>query len=378
MRSKSTLQQQQGQSSRLLKLPLEIREQILLHLLQPSKRVIHPHSRQPWITDIYRYKTHAAPAILSVCHQLHDESQTLICRRARLVVYPQAETLPQLSRLLIRKYVKHIDIAIPLLEQDSRISTRRKRAMTLLAASPEKVVAKLDAAFPAVTQISLTMCPMLSRMLPVLAYTSGRWNYEVRELLRQESLVKYVDKVRLQLNDTMTSAFLRLVEAYRDEARSPSSNERSKLGEQLNMKLGHLQELRGMRDLEMYFTTQLSKTSHNRPIIWAMHTGEGGADPGPNTTSASEAMVTRHLRGERLQMEGLQDILREMLPCLGGARLKLYRMLYWKGSVMVENVDLGSQLESEVKKLLKHRTIVGSPNVGVDSEADLMSLRSRE
>ena len=45
---------------------------------------------------------------------------------------------------------------------------------------------------------------------------------------------------------------------------------------------------------------------------------------------------------------------------------------------MVEKVDLDVELESEVKRLLKHRTIVGSPNVSADPESDLMSLRSRE
>lgn len=348
---------QSGRQTSLLTLPLEIRQKILLYTLSASNnRLIHSGSRMPW-AELYRGKPYPTPPILSVCHQLHAECQQVLCRKAKLVVYLQPETVPRLPRLGIRKFVRYLDIAIPLLEQDSRISVRRK-ATTLLARPPEKLVTKLAAAFPNVDTISLTLCPMLSRSLAVMPYMTGWRNYELRSLLAQSWLGQRATKVRLQLDGTMTKEVLEMVQAV-----GAGVDDRAGHMTLLKQKLAQINELPAMRDLEIYFTTLLSRPSHNRPIIWTIQEQQqaaavGQTPPTPPMT-ASRAMLVRHLRTERQQMEGTLELLKELLPQVRD--LKLFRMLYWRGTIMFEVIDFDSTIELEVERLLSRRTIGSMP-----------------
>ncbi|KEF63507.1 uncharacterized protein A1O9_01485 [Exophiala aquamarina CBS 119918] len=345
-----------GQTS-LITLPLEIRQRILFYTLSVSDhRLIHSGSRAPWV-ELYRGKPSPSPAILSVCHQLYAECQQVLCRSSKLVVYLQPETVPRLAHLGIRKFVRYLDIAIPLLEQDSRISVRRK-ATTLLARPPEKLIPKLAATFPNVDTITLTLCPMLSRSLAVVPYMTGWRNYELRALLSQSWLVQKASKVRLQLDSTMTREVLEMVQAA-----GAGVDDRARHLAVLQRRLAQINELPAMRELDIYFTTLLSRPSHNRPIIWTIQQQQqaeavGQTPPTPPMT-ASRAMLMRHLRTERQQMEGVVELLKELLPQV--RTLNLFRMLYWRGTVMYEVVDLESSVELEVERLLSRRTIGSMP-----------------
>lgn len=347
----------QREETTLLTLPVEIRQKILIYSLSAiDNRLIHSGSRLPWV-ELYRGKPSPTPSILTVCQQLHAECQQVLCRKAKLVVYLQPESVPRLPRLAIRKFVRYLDIAIPLLEQDSRISIRRK-ATTLLARPPEKLVPKLVSAFPNVESITLTLCPMPSRQLAVMPYMTGWRNYDLRTLLAQPWLAEKATKVRLQLDGSMTKEVLEIVQTI-----GAGVDDRPAHLNQLRQRLAQINELPALQDLEIYFTTLLSRPSHNRPIIWTIQQQQqaeavGQTPPTPPLT-ASQAMLTRHLRTERQQMEGVYDLLKELFPQT--KRLKLFRMLYWRGTLMYEVVDFESDIEFEVERLLSRRTIGSMP-----------------
>lgn len=348
---------QEEQKASLLTLPLEIRQKILVYSLSTiDNRLIHSGSRLPWV-ELYRGKPSTTPPILAACQQLHAECQQVLCRKAKLVVYLQPESVPRLPRLGIRKFVRYLDIAIPILEQDSRISVRRK-ATTLLARPPEKLVPKLVAAFPNIESITLTLCPMPSRQLAVMPYMTGWRNYELRTLLAQSWLGQKTTKVRLQLDASMTKEVLEMVQTI-----GAGVDDRPASLALLQQRFAQINELPAMRELDIYLTTLLSRPSHNRPIIWTIHQQQqaeamGQTPPTPPLT-ASQAMLTRHLRTERQQMEGVSDLLMEIFPQV--KKLRLFRMLYWRGTLMYEAVDFDSSIEVEVERLLSRRTIGSMP-----------------
>jgi len=145
----------------------------------------------------------------------------------------------------------------------------------------------------------------------------------------------------------------------------------------LQQRLAQINELPAMRDLEVYFTTLLSRPSHNRPIIWTIQQQQAaeavGQTPPTPPMTASRAMLVRHLRTERQQMEGVVELLKELFPQV--RNLKLFRMLYWRGTVMYEIIDFESSIEVEVERLLSRRTIGSMPTT---TEQRTLGIRGAE
>lgn len=322
--------------SRFLELPVEVRQTILTYVLLPLDRYIYLSPKQSWV-ELDRAKTLPCPSILLVCRQIHAEAVRLMYLRATVILYAQPGFLGLPSRLPHRKLVRRLDIGIPMAEQYSGLSPARLKAKIYLPVRADRLLAQLQSVFPQARDISLTLCAIPPRAVPHMSSLSGATVCDLRALLLHSLLSDKITRVRYQLTDKLSHELFDL-----GQHGSP---------ELLKERVGRASELPNLKEVEFYFTTPLSKPSHNRPIMWTARTAP----------ASSMTMLYRSLRQERGRMRSLGEALPLVFPQV--ETLRLCRMLYWRGSITYELIDMTEPEDTAVPKLLRRRTIGGD---GVD------------
>ncbi|EXJ95201.1 hypothetical protein A1O1_00320 [Capronia coronata CBS 617.96] len=317
-------------NSRFLELPVEVRQSILTSVLLPLDRYIYLSPKQSWV-ELDRAKTLPCPPILLVCRQIHAEAVRLMYLRATVVIYAQPGFLALPSRLPHRKLVRRLDIGIPMAEQNSGLSLGRPKAKIYLPIAPDRLLPQLQSVFPQARDISLTLCAIPPRAVPHMSSLSGATVCDLRALLLHSLLSDKITRIRYQLTDKLSYELFDLGQHGSQEL--------------LKERVGRATDLPNLREVEFYFTTPLSKPAHNRPIMWTARTAP----------ASSMTILYRSLRQERGRMRSLGEKLPVVFPQVES--LKLCRMLYWRGSITYELIDMGEPEAKAVPKLLKRRSI---------------------
>ncbi|EXJ89224.1 hypothetical protein A1O3_02290 [Capronia epimyces CBS 606.96] len=316
--------------SRFLELPVEVRQIILTYVLLPLDRYIYLSPKQSWV-ELDRAKTLACSPVLLVCRKVHAEAVQLMYLRATIVLYAQPGFLVLPSRLPHRKLVRRLDIGIPMAEQQSGLSSARLKAKIYLPAAPDRLLSQLQSVFPQARDISLTLCAIPPRAVPYMSSLSGATVCDLRALLLHSLLSHKITRLRYQLTDKLSYELFDLGQHGSQEV--------------LKERVGRAGELPNLKQVEFYFTTPLSKPTHNRPIMWAARTA-----PVSSTT-----ILHRSLRQERGRMRSLGEVLPGVFPQVES--LRLCRMLYWRGNISYELIDMREPEDLVVPKLLRRRTI---------------------
>ncbi|KAL2417924.1 hypothetical protein ABEF95_001030 [Exophiala dermatitidis] len=319
--------------SRFLDLPVEVRQTILTYVLQPLERYIYLSPKQSWV-ELDRAKTLACPSILLVCRQIHAEAVRLMYLRAKVVLYAQPGCLTRPSRLPHRKLVRRLEIGIPMAEQTTSSLTpeRRLKAKIYLPLAPDRLLSRLLSIFPQPRDISLTLCAIPPRAVPHMSSLSGAAVCDLRALLLHPLLSDNITRIRYQLTQKLSYELFDL--AHEDTLHL------------LIERVGRATELPNLNEVEFYFTTPLSKPSHNRLVATTAATA---------TPAAGMAILYRNFRQERARMRSLGEALPRVFPQVQS--LRLCRMLYWRGNISYELIDMDASEHAVVPKLLRRRTI---------------------
>lgn len=319
--------------SRLLSLPLEIRQTILTFALTPLDRHVFsapkPRKDQAW-AQLDRGKMYFCPPILMVCQQLYTECLQVLSRHATFVLYAQPGFLSIPSQYLRPEIMRSLDVTISVAEQRSSFLRSSPTTKIFLPVTLGSLVAQLESTFRHSQSISLTLCTINHSVVPLVSFPARTTVINWRSLLFHPRWRDKVTTIRLQLAERLSSELFTLAGRGSPEL--------------IKEALGHAPDLPNLRMVELYLITSICEPVHDRLIRLA------ATRQPPNS---GRTIMSRMLEKERRQIKALSDVLPSVFPQV--KTIRLFRSLGFRGTIYHEPIHLDVALEEEATTLLEQR-----------------------
>jgi len=305
----------------ILKLPLELREQILSYALHPFPRRLHMAPGPSWLQFFTGKPCHCPPLLLA-CRQLHAECLSLLYRDATVVINPRFESLVRLSRMPAREFVRGIDIALDAVMQFSHGIHQRVSVVF----RPDKILDMIQRALTHLGTLALTICESVS--YPAWGSNPSLAKVSLRNLILHPAWKEKITRLRLKMSGSVTESLAKYARTGRRDL--------------LSRGLCSATALPNLAHLDLYLGTSMSIRSFNSSISVS-------EAPSPQRIE----LITTYLSKERTELQALMRILPDLFPHV--QHLGIYRLFYRGRSETYERMEHDKDLQQEVMGISRRR-----------------------
>jgi len=286
--------------SQLLKLPFEIREQVLELLLHPFPD-LHLTDDPSWLSFARGRASHC-PSIFLACRQMYNECLRLFYSQVRVLVYPDREIFARLKRHPARRYIRKLDLA---LNCSPFGLDHRSHDLVDLPKFPRQVVGDVMKLLPSLNSVHVTICDSV-RDIRATNEGKGMLKHPVRDMFdgQASSWRNMITLVRYQTGHAFT--------------RLPVFQARI----HLERKFRQICLLPALRRLHLYMITHLSSDSTRFDV------------KRPNTPERNQHLSTLYRR-EFNELQLPLTIVRELFP---ETELRLFRLVQQGRRMTTEKV----------------------------------------